>query len=253
MLIRCHEKGWIIQIVADGAGSAKYSRQGSKIACEASCAGLTEYINSEKTEMLEQVLEQYRTKPHDSTPGEVQHYLNELCIEAARRAHREIIQFANDEGQSPKAFASTLLFTLTKSFDFGTIVIAFSIGDGAIAVADDRGVQIMMTPDGGEYSGQTRFVTMPELFAPEHDEALKQRVNMKLSEHHKATILMTDGVSDPKFGTDNKLKDTALWQTIWTELQTVMNNKEELQAGLSNWLDFYIPGEYDDRTISVLA
>ncbi len=64
---------------------------------------------------------------------------------------------------------------------------------------------------------------------------------------------MTDGVSDPKFGTDNKLKDPMQWRSLWSELESILNDKTNIESNLFNWLDFYIPGEYDDRTLSILA
>jgi len=253
MLINCHNKNWIIQVVADGAGSAKYSRQGSKIACEATSKCLSDYLDSDKLEILEKQFAQFTLEQENQIHTSIHHEVNALCTNAARHAHEQIKEFAHDEGQNPKAFASTLLFSLTKTFEFGTVVIAFSIGDGAMAVIDEKHIKPLMIPDGGEYSGQTRFITMPELFAPEGTEDLNKRVHMALFQNYKATILMTDGVSDPKFGTDNKLKDPTLWQNLWDELESILSNKTEIQENLVNWLDFYLPGEYDDRTISILT
>jgi len=253
LLIHCHPKDWVIQIISDGAGSAKYSRQGSKLACEATLASLLNYIDGEKMTDLEKLLEQYKGDKQGEIDTKVHQYVNELCTHAALHAHQEITQFADDADQSIRSFASTLLFALTKTFKFGTVVVAFAIGDGAIAAIETDLIQPMMTPDGGEYSGQTRFVTMPELFTPDNRTNLNKRVQISICKKHTATLLMTDGVSDPKFGTDNKLKDTALWRDLWTDLETIISERDHVQENLTNWLDFYIPGEYDDRTISILA
>ncbi len=245
-LTHYNEEGWVIQVVSDGAGSAKYSRQGSKIACEATIQYLNNYLTNNNLNPSESL---FTSQQDDS----IHHHLTELCIATAQYAHEQIKHFAHAEGQSSKAFASTLLFAISKTFDFGTVVIAFSIGDGAIAVIDEKNVELLMTPDGGEYSGQTRFITMAELFTSDNKANLNKRVQWGLFKNHKATLLMTDGVSDPKFGTDNKLKDPMQWRSLWSELESILNDKTNIESNLFNWLDFYIPGEYDDRTLSILA
>jgi hypothetical protein len=56
----------------------------------------------------------------------------------------------------------------------------------------------MISPDGGEFSGQTRFLTMREVIA-DGSEMLR-RIKFKLFDKFTMLALMTDGISDPKFG-----------------------------------------------------
>jgi len=64
-------------------------------------------------------------------------------------------------------------------------------------------------------------------------------------------ILMTDGVSDPKFETDAGLKNPALWQALWQELKTPLAEPAP-DIALLDWLDFWSRGNHDDRTIALL-
>ncbi|MFC2503447.1 MAG: protein phosphatase 2C domain-containing protein, partial [Cardiobacterium sp.] len=62
-------------------------------------------------------------------------------------------------------------------------------------------------------------------------------------------ILMTDGVSDPKFETDAALENPQRWQTLWDELQAPLAAAEP-KAALHDWLGFWSRGNHDDRTIA---
>ena len=74
---------------------------------------------------------------------------------------------------------------------------------------------------------------------------------------------MTDGVSDPMFGTDANLNSIGQWNELWDKLQNGFPEDEipgvDFSAGnveskdqLLNWLNFWVPGEHDDRTIAIL-
>ena len=72
-------------------------------------------------------------------------------------------------------------------------------------------------------------------------------------------MLMTDGVSDAFFETDNNLKDPEFWKSLETNILHTTNPKDEPEVSpetqanrLLDWLDFWSPGNHDDRTIVVL-
>ena len=76
-------------------------------------------------------------------------------------------------------------------------------------------------------------------------------------------MMMTDGVSDPMFGTDANLNDINKWNEFWDSLQTgfaedeipgveLTDNNEASKDQLLRWLDFWSPGVHDDRTIAIL-
>ena len=64
---------------------------------------------------------------------------------------------------------------------------------------------------------------------------------------------MTDGITDPLFETDNNLRDLSYWDALWQQVQPRLNNNPELAAqNLTEWLDFWLPGNHDDRTIALI-
>ena len=65
-------------------------------------------------------------------------------------------------------------------------------------------------------------------------------------------ILMTDGVSDPLFETDNGLRSDEKWTRLVDELNPVLTDASIAPERLGDWLNFFSTGNHDDRTIAVL-
>lgn len=254
LAIECWDKtGWRLQVVADGAGSAEYSREGSKIACETTVSVMNNFIESNDLTLFEELLSKRFQDENDDVSEEIAKSIYQITVGTAFKAHKAINEFAEKEGKLVKSFATTLLFALSKEFDFGTIVITFSVGDGAIGSLTKSEGSLLIKPDEGEYSGQTRFLTMPEIFKPENPEDIRNRYKIRcFTENVIALFLMSDGISDPKFGTDNALKDSDNWFALWDDLKPIIVDQEPNEKVLFEWIDFYIQGEYDDRTISIL-
>ncbi len=255
LLIKSFENiGWTLQVVADGAGSAEFSRQGSKIACETTSDAISLFMESAELQKLEDLLAKRFQQQDKSIDKELEQLIYQISVGTAYKGHLDIKKFAGEEGLSEKSFATTLLFALSKEFNFGTVVISFSVGDGAIGVMQETDTKLTINPDGGEFSGQTCFLTMPEIFKPKNPEDIKRRYSIHcFTENITSIILMTDGISDPKFGTENNLRNTEYWNKLWKELKPILlDEKSQTKELLLKWSDFYIPGEYDDRTISIL-
>ena len=144
---------------------------------------------------------------------------------------------------------------ICKKFDFGWFVASFWVGDGAMCIYDKNRqyIKLLGAPDGGEYAGQTRFLTMKEIFSS--PESIMSRLKYSIEKDFSALLLMTDGVSDPFFETDANLnkfeKWDALWENITSEVELTDDNAES-QYQLLKWLDFWSPGNHDDRTIAIL-
>ena len=71
--------------------------------------------------------------------------------------------------------------------------------------------------------------------------------------------MMTDGVSDPKFETDANLNNPDKWDDLWDDLThnkefpvELLDDNVAAKDQLLNWLDFWSPGNHDDRTIAIL-
>ena len=65
---------------------------------------------------------------------------------------------------------------------------------------------------------------------------------------------MTDGVSDAKFETDANLHNPAKWWDLWRELphRGPEEDGEAARKNLLEWLNFWSPGNHDDRTLAFL-
>ncbi len=249
--------GWYIMAVADGAGSAKFSREGSRIACKT----VIEYCQSQLTDCLDfeehiDTYNQYRNESENEARKMVGDYIYKIVGTAAFNAQRAIFAEAANRGLPAKFYATTLLLTICKKFSYGWFVASFWVGDGVICLYDKENhtAKILGTPDEGEYAGQTRFLTMPEIF--KDATALYQRLRFNIVPDFTALFLMTDGVSDPKFETDANLVNPDKWDLLWNDLSEngveLFDDNEMAKNQLLNWLDFWSPGNHDDRTIAIL-
>lgn len=255
--LRYMENGWYIIAVADGAGSAKYSRKGSEIACEEVVNNCIVSLTGNKK--FEEAIALYNSQKAEDENGarkEVGDIIYEIVGNAALKAHKAINNEAAATKNEAKQYATTLLLTICKRFPFGWFVASFWVGDGAICLYDRVGhtAKILGVPDEGEYAGQTRFLTMPEIF--KDTESFYKRLRFNIIDDFTALFLMTDGVSDPKFETDANLCNPDRWDALWDDLKEngveLTDDNEESKGQLLKWLDFWSPGNHDDRTIAIL-
>lgn len=244
--------GWYVLAVADGAGSARYSREGSKIACVA----VEEYCRrrlAEQGPAFEQAVELYASTRTQESLKPVVEQIHAILFKAAAEAHKAIARKVEECGGDAvmKDFSTTLLLAVCRKFRFGWFIASFGVGDGAIAVydRDTDTVRLLNEPDGGEYAGQTRFLTMESVFRD------RTRIKMSIVPDFTALILMTDGISDPFFETDANLARKEKWDALWSSLSSEVDftdDNPEAARQLLGWLDFWSPGNHDDRTIAIL-
>lgn len=253
------ENGWYVLAVADGAGSAKYSRKGSEIACLKSVAYCKEMLSTPAE--LEKAIEGIHTvkdrrESNSTEQRAISEQLYGLLGQAAFKAYKGIEEVTGEYQNSLRDFSTTLLLSICKKFDFGWFIASFQIGDGAIAVYKNGiggYVDLLGIPDSGEYAGQTRFLTMPEIMKPEE---IMRRITYRIKEEFDALFLMTDGVSDPHFEADADLKVLEKWGILWDKINKAVDlkddNSERISEQLLEWLNFWSPGNHDDRTIAIL-
>ena len=254
------DTGWGIIAVSDGAGSAKSSRKGSLLACDAVQDYFTTGIPPEDWAAIDEIVTKFSTDKSEDNSKALSQLLIGNMSKAAYAAHKAIAEYALKKEVPAKDFSATLLFSLVKKFDFGYCIASFGVGDGGIGIYDEvnQTASLLTMPDGGEFAGQTRFITMPEIFK---DDNYFKRFSIRVVENFTALILMTDGITDPKFQTDANLGRFEIWQKLWKDLQgenddnaivELNKDNEELAEQLSSWLDFWSPGNHDDRTIAIL-
>ena len=251
------DNGWYIMAVADGAGSAKYSREGSRIACEeVTNYCMAQLANSKDFESAVKQYNEHKTESESDARKAVGDYIYKIVGTAAFKAHKSINAEAAIKKLPAKQYATTLLLAICKKFEFGWFFATFWVGDGAICLYNKQAhtAEVLGVPDEGEYAGQTRFLTMPEIF--KDATSLYQRLRFRIVDDFTALFLMSDGVSDPKFETDANLNNPDKWDALWTDLKEngveLTDDNEETKNQLLAWLDFWSPGNHDDRTIAIL-
>lgn len=251
------DNGWYIMAVADGAGSAKYSREGSRIACEeVTNYCMAQLANNKDFESAVKQYNEHKTESESDARKAVGDYIYKIVGTAAFKAHKSINAEAAIKKLPAKQYATTLLLAICKKFEFGWFIATFWVGDGAICLYNKQAhtAEVLGVPDEGEYAGQTRFLTMPEIF--KDATSLYQRLRFRIVDDFTALFLMSDGVSDPKFETDANLNNPDKWDALWTDLKEngveLTDDNEETKNQLLAWLDFWSPGNHDDRTIAIL-
>jgi serine/threonine protein phosphatase PrpC len=254
------ENGWSIVVVADGAGSAKVSRKGSAIACQ----GIVDYFKEpdsvEGMQAFDELLEQHVNSKTDDTQKKLTRFVYNNLGKAAFRVHKQLEAFAAREGFTLKDLSSTLIFTLFKKYELGYAMLSFGVGDCPIAVLnrDVSQVTLLNWLDVGEFGGGTRFITMPEIF---QSDKFATRFGFKLLEDFSYLIMMSDGIYDPKFAVEANLPNIKKWQEFLSDLQgknedgiqvDLHTNNPDIQEQFSQWMDFWSPGNHDDRTLAIV-
>lgn len=262
---------WYVVVVSDGAGSAEYSRWGSKIVCESFCSYVKKYLQENETmkkkvsELVNAFEQSIPTEELETLKANMVTNLRSIAWRAGYEGFRAIDEEAKRKSQEleknveSKKYAATLLGFLLKKFGTTWLVVSVYIGDGAIAmIMPDGNLVSLSIPDGGENVGETRFVTMRNVWGSnqeEYEKNLERRTKYAWVDDFKSIISMSDGVSDPKFGTDNNLKSKEIWNAFWNEVQnaaSLQTANSESADKLLEWLHFYIESHHDDRTIAIV-
>lgn len=253
------QTGWGIIAVADGAGSAKYSRKGSLIACQK----IIEYFQNISVESLHELSKAISAEIEESNESN-QKAISSFCIthlgKAAFGALNAIKAEAESKSAQVKDYSTTLIFAFVKEFQNKMFVSSFWVGDGGIGVysKDPNTVSLLGVPDSGEFSGQTRFLTMNEIFS---NNAYISRIKYKIIDKSAKLILMTDGITDAKFQTDAALEKIDVWNSFINDLNGANDDSIAVdfesdikvsEESLMKWMDFWSPGNHDDRTIAIL-
>jgi serine/threonine protein phosphatase PrpC len=244
---------WLVVAVSDGAGSAKLSRRGSELATNTAVEALCKSLPT----VEEKFLAMMTTQADEATRRQA---IDALFLEplgrAAFAASKAIVAEAKQLQVEEKALSSTLLLAAVRRYEQSVVVVSYWIGDGAAAVFEPASsrVTLLGEPDSGEFSGQTRFLQSAE-FGADPWASIKRRVRTGIHAPGSALVLMTDGVSDPKFGTDNALKDSVEWGGWWKTLTATVTLAQETVGApeaMESYLDFWSQGEHDDRTLAIV-
>ena len=258
---------WAMVAVADGAGSAKYSRKGSQIATEY----IVEYYNKANIlSDLDTLIKSFYEIPiqTDNSSSTLTKEENQLQVKSAiinilyksvRSTHTFLAEFAKQENINLRELNATLIFALVKKLGNSYVALTFGVGDCPINIINktfDK-VDLLNIMDVGEFGGGTRFITMPEIF---NNSTMGSRFAINKFEDFSKLILMTDGIYDPKFVTENKLEDIVSWKNFIADLEggnedgikVDFENDGHIQIQLLKWMDFWSKGNHDDRTLAII-
>ena len=235
-------------VVSDGAGSAPLSRRGS---CIVTAVGIKCLIE----------LGQKLVNDPEALKGRTQSAIDGFAD--AVRSIRSQIEFEAEciKEQRPdflaKEMYATFLAALVLPTDSGQVLLTYSAGDGAIGLGlagDASGIKC--SPDHGQSAGQTLFVLNKGA-----DDAEKRLVFTSLPASY-ALLLMSDGVSDPRFLEGSEIKPE-FWNQLSDELKPLVREEplnhdaERVESykdrgALCAWLDSYEKSHHDDLTILAL-
>lgn len=254
------DNGWSIVVVADGAGSAKFSRKGSSIACNAVVDFFLEASSVDSMREFDELLQQHHSRKDDETQKNLNRFVYNNLGKAAFQVHKKLEEFAKSQSFQLKDLSTTLIFTLLKKYDAGYALLSFGVGDCPMAVLnkDISAVLLLNWIDVGEFGGGTRFITMPEIF---QSDKFSSRFGFKLVDDFSYLVLMSDGIYDPKFVVEANLPNVKKWQEFLQDLngknedgikvQLSQDNKD-IVTQFSQWMDFWSPGNHDDRTLAIV-
>jgi serine/threonine protein phosphatase PrpC len=266
---------WSVVAVADGAGSASFSRKGSLLACEEVIRYFTEimplrdfisfetkinaYAASNDPAMLEAATIEAKKGLYKATLH-VHKKIHEVA-EATAITHPEL--FTNSKAKNNgEYFHSTLIFTAFKKFDIGCVILTFGVGDCPIGIvnANRTEAKLLNWLDVGEFGGGTRFITQADIFHS-NERPMASRFNLHIHPDFSYLFLMTDGIYDPKFEVEANLEKNEKWLDFIADITGVNDDNlgvdfksadTEIQAQLDTWMDFWSKGNHDDRTLAII-
>ena len=254
------ENGWSIVVVADGAGSAKLSRQGSAIACSNVIDYFKDNAAIESMNSFDGLLQEHIANAGAETQKKLTHFVYNTLGKCALQVHKKLQEFANSAGVTLKDLSTTLIFTLFKKYDVGYAFLSFGVGDCPIAVLNKEVSEVILMNwlDVGEFGGGTRFITMPEIFK---SEKFATRFSFKLLDDFAYLFMMTDGIYDPKFVVEANLPNIKKWKEFLADLNgkneegikvELKPDNENIKEQFSQWMDFWSAGNHDDRTLAIV-
>lgn len=207
--------------VSDGAGSKRFSRIGARESCKAAVGFMIKAFNDTLREKPE-IMENIRLSLTDPACIESCSAMAALVQRAVVKAYEAVEAAFYSRSVDPayskvigrelqfKDFSGTLLLLAVIPINKETkenLFISCQIGDGMIAVINSAGsfessLRLLGIPDSGDYSGETDFLTSPQMRAM---ETLQKRTKVYRG-MMDTVMVMTDGVADDYFPNDTEMR-----------------------------------------------
>ena len=201
-----------IIVLADGAGSAKYSDLGAKHACDA----IISNIERRFCKLYESDLPLLKKRLVDS--------IQLRLYNSAKKRKTDITEFC-----------STLLFAAIK----GNKLLIGHIGDGVIGAIDKTDNTIVISePERGEFANTTFFTTS-------NDYKAHFRIYKLSSDDFKSIFLMSDGTADCFYlRSDQKFSNAITKISKWIETSDV--SESEISDAIRDNMQNMFPSKTSD-------
>ncbi|TCM66449.1 protein phosphatase 2C-like protein [Acinetobacter calcoaceticus] len=249
-ILNIAQSDWSVLCLADGAGSASYSREGARIAVENVRSLMQQFFNPAKLVELDQILAQWKIGNQGPHNNQLAQQIHAQFYQQYHLIYKTILEQIDVQALAmdchAKQFSTTLLIAVLKHQAEQTFICTFSVGDGVIAAYSPQQIRLMNVADSGEFAGQTKFLDK----SIQHDFA--NRIKMGYFNQIEALYLMTDGISDPKFETEQGLAEVEKWHALHQALAPIVK-AEDAEQQLLEWMHFFKPGHHDDRSMIVLS
>ena len=241
--------GWHVFIAADGAGSAKYARRGSRIAGQVASTALAGKLSGPNE--LDDALEKLGSSETEEDGEKLRAIASNILIAAAYQGLAAIEKQAGEQQAALRDFNTTFIAVLAKKLETRWFFASFAIGDGGAGVMlEAERVELLTKPDSGEFAGQTLFLTSPDVFSDA--KLLPGRTQVAFCNNFSFLAVMTDGLTDPIFESDTKFTSAAAWES-WRQQLSQAIKLDTLEPGMEQalleYLHFPSPGNHDDRTL----
>lgn len=214
---RREENGISVIALADGAGSAKFSHYGAQVVVNR----ITAFVADRFFDLIAQA--------------------------DGRKVTQDILSVAaqalTDEAElrecELKDLASTLLVAAVSDEKF----FLAHLGDGVIGYLNDAGLKVATTPDNGEFSNETVFVTSA-------NAASRMRIYKGELKSISGFILMSDGTEQSLYNKRNKTLAPAVKRLMH---RTCLVSAEVLTPQLEEALGVVLANTQDDCSVAILA
>lgn len=244
------EEGITISVVADGAGSAELSSTGSKVFSQSAGKMMSKLLVERKGKLTELLQELKGCPQNQLFRPDFATCLYEILPAAALHGLKQLLALAEQNQVPVKKYHTTALLSFTIPVaDDCYFCASFQVGDGVTVALADGQVNLLGDADTGSAPGETVFVTSKGVFDNAND--LMRRIRICFTTSKPTVISMTDGITDSRFKEGLKVDDPELWKKFVAEIQTP-EGAFLPAADLCDWLNYYVPQEHDDRTMTIV-
>ncbi|MEI6381424.1 MAG: PP2C family serine/threonine-protein phosphatase [Cyanobacteriota bacterium ELA615] len=192
----------IIGAVSDGAGSAKHSEIGSKLAVET----VLGYLKG---------VEQHTVKSEDSLPPSLKN-VRQIFTAVVKKVQEELQQLSDTNNYKIEDLACTLLIFIATSEE----IMAMQIGDGFIVIRpSNEEYQLLFKPNKGEYANETTFITSSTAIEDMQVDIISKPISF--------ICASTDGLEKVAIKLSNYSPYERFFNPLETYLQETVELKEE--------------------------